>query len=168
MSTKVEQLEGFIDGLGLRYFRGREFTPYWSRTRNGVRNAMPPVEIWGNIVRTLVVLDELRAVLGAPITLLSTYRSPAYNAAVGGEKFSFHMKFMAIDFTSGRGVPSQWGTMLRKLRGRRFQIPEEGEGSGGLTKAAMEGTSWVFRGGIGVYPESGFVHLDCRGVDADW
>jgi uncharacterized protein YcbK (DUF882 family) len=26
----------------------------------------------------------------------------------------------------------------------------------------------VFRGGIGVYPGKGFVHVDTRGYDANW
>ena len=30
------------------------------------------------------------------------------------------------------------------------------------------GVAFLFRGGIGVYPESRFVHLDVRGSNADW
>ena len=40
----ASELEEYIDGLGLTYFRGREFTPYWSRTcgSGGIRNSAPP------------------------------------------------------------------------------------------------------------------------------
>jgi hypothetical protein len=150
-----EKLERFIDSLGLKYFKGREFTPYWSRTRGGVRNSIPPEELWRNIVPGVLVLDELRERLGAPISLLSTYRSQAYNTAVGGERNSFHMRFMAIDFTSGKGTPASWAAMLHKMRGKRFDLPN---GAG----------EWVFRGGVGVYPGSNFVHVDSRGYDANW
>lgn len=157
--TKTEQLEKFIDDLKLRHFRGRELTPYWKRRRNGVRNSMPPEELWPNIIPTLVVLDALRAKLEAPITLLSTYRSPEYNAAVGGEKQSYHMRFMAIDFTAAAGSPARWAALLNRMRGQKFDLPEERSGARG---------EWTFRGGIGIYPDSGFVHVDCRGHDANW
>ena len=152
---KTKDLEEFIDAQGLTYFRGKEFTPYWSRTRGGVKNSMPHESLWPNIVPTLLVLDEIRSVLGAPITLLSTYRSPAYNRAVGGEPNSFHMRFMAIDWTSDKGSPREWQKIARDLRGESFTLP----GSGG---------KWVFRGGIGRYDKSNFLHIDCRGYDANW
>lgn len=150
----MKALEQFIDGLDLRHFKGREFTPYWKRTRDGVQNCAPPAALWSNIVPTLLVLDELREKLGAPITLTSTYRSPAYNIAVGGERNSYHMRFMAIDFSSPKGTPMQWATMLYRMRGRKFILPNA--------------DAWEFRGGVGVYPKSNFVHLDCRGHDANW
>jgi hypothetical protein len=152
----MKALEQFIDALGLRHFRGREFTPYWSRARGGVQNSAPPAALWQNIVPTLLVLDELREKHGAPITLTSTYRSPAYNIAVGGEKHSYHMRFMAVDFSSPKGTPAQWAAMLHKMRGRRFILPD------------ADGDVWEFHGGIGVYPKSNFVHVDCRGHDANW
>lgn len=145
--------EDFIDRLGLRHFAGAEFTPYWSRVRNGVRNSRPPEALWHNIVPTIIVLDQLREVLGAPITLISTYRSPAYNTAIGGEPASFHMRFQAIDFSCAAGTPQQWVTRLRAMRGRSFNLP----GNGG---------AFTFRGGIGKYPA--FVHVDTRGYDANW
>lgn len=151
--TAAQEFEQFIDRLGLEHFRGAEFTPYWSRTRGGVRNAVPPEALWPHIVPTLVVLDELRDALGGAIDLVSTYRRPAYNAAVGGEPHSFHMQFRAIDFSSGVGSPPRWAALLRKMRGKKFRLP----GNGG---------SFTFRGGIGTYPT--FVHVDTRGYDANW
>lgn len=104
--TKTERLEYFIDGLNLPNFKGKEFTPYWSRMRNGVRNSVPPEALWPNIVRTLVVLQALRTDLGASIGLTSTYRSPAYNTAIAGAGGSYHMHFIAIDFTCVSGRPA--------------------------------------------------------------
>jgi uncharacterized protein YcbK (DUF882 family) len=152
MSAALE-LERFIDRLGLRHFKGREFTPYWSRARGGVRNGVPPEALWPNIVKTLLVLDELRDALGAPITLTSTYRRPAYNAAVGGEPASYHMRFMAVDFQCRAATPRRCAELLRRMRGRRLTLP----GNGG---------AFLFRGGIGTYAT--FTHVDTRGRDANW
>jgi Zn-dependent metalloprotease len=154
-ASPAVRLEQFIDGLGLTYFSGSEFTPYWSRVRNGVSNSVPPQSIWANVVTTLAVLDHLRAELGSTITLISTYRSKAYNQAVGGAKDSQHFYFRAIDFTCKVGTPSAWAKLLRGYRGRKFRNPQTGD-------------EFVFRGGIGVYPSSNFVHVDTRGFDADW
>jgi uncharacterized protein YcbK (DUF882 family) len=136
------KLEAFIDSLGLKHFKGRELTEYWSRVRNGVQNSAPPEELWPNIVPTLRALDWIREKLGRPITITSSYRSPAYNRAVGGEKASYHMQFKAIDFQSPAG-PAACLKVAREAR-----------------KAG------VITGGIGSYPT--FTHIDCRGHNADW
>ncbi|MEW5927400.1 MAG: D-Ala-D-Ala carboxypeptidase family metallohydrolase [Gemmatimonadota bacterium] len=152
-ASPAAEFERFVDGLGLASFRGSEFTPYWSRTRNGVSNSAPPPELWGNIVPTLAVLQHFRADFGSPVHLLSTFRSREYNRAVGGAKNSQHVRFRAIDFSVSSGTPAQWAKRLRSYRGRRFAIP----GTAG---------TFEFKGGIGVY--SGFVHVDTRDVVADW
>ena len=141
----AEELEQFIDSKGFKHFRGAELTPYWGRKRGDVSNSVPPRELWPNILPTLRVLDEFRERIGAPVRLLSTYRSPDYNGAVGGERQSFHMRFVAIDFACDKGAPDEWADVLKEMR-----------------KAG------VFRGGIGVYPGKGFVHVDTRGYDANW
>jgi N-acetylmuramoyl-L-alanine amidase len=153
--SQAARLERFIDDLGLRFFSGSEFTPYWSRVRNGVRNSVPPENLWRNIVPTLVVLDRFRAEIGSPVDLLSTYRSEAYNNAIGGARESQHTRFRAIDFTCRRGTPTQWAQILRGYRGDTFTNP-------------LTGDTFKFHGGIGVYPSRFFVHLDTRGTDADW
>ncbi|HEU4456749.1 MAG TPA: D-Ala-D-Ala carboxypeptidase family metallohydrolase [Longimicrobium sp.] len=149
------RFEQFIDGLGFPNFRGAEFTPYWSRVRNGVRNSAPPERLWANIVPTLAVLQRFRTELGRPVQLLSTYRSPDYNRAVGGATGSMHKEFRAIDFTVSAGNPTQWAKILRGYRGQRFRDPHRNE-------------DFRFRGGIGIYTSSNFVHVDTRGHDVDW
>jgi uncharacterized protein YcbK (DUF882 family) len=150
--TLEQELEAFIDSLGLRYFKGKELTAYWKRVRKGVSNSCPPKELWPNIVPTLVVLDSIRHLAGKSITLSSTYRDPDYNRAVGGERMSYHMKFMAIDFQGGKG-PTENAKIAKSLRGTKFMNPH--------TKKPF-----FFAGGIGVYPT--FVHVDTRGVNANW
>jgi hypothetical protein len=149
-----DELEQFIDGLNLQSFRGSEFRPYWSRVRGSVRNSAPPRSIWNNVVQTLVVLQRFRSEMGAPVRLTSTYRSPRYNRAVGGVSNSQHVQFRALDFICDRGTPRDWMQRLREYRGQTFNHP------------AIR--SFEFRGGIGLYVSSGFVHLDTRGSDADW
>ncbi len=149
--TKEERLELFVDQIGLRHFRGKELTWLWGRTRGGVMNSIPPEDIWPNCVQPLIVLDEIRDRLREPVRITSAYRSPAYNAAVGGERMSYHKIFMALDFSCRRGAVIS-AAVARELRGTRFKMPGGG--------------SFVWRGGIGEYP--GFVHIDTRGKDANW
>lgn len=148
--TQSEKLERFVDDLGLRYFKGRELTWLWSRTRKGVSNSVPPESLWQNCIQPLVVLDEIRHRIG-PIRITSFYRSPAYNEAVGGERQSYHKVFMAIDSTSAKD-PRWVGGVARELRGTRVKLPGGG--------------SFVWKGGIGIYPT--FVHIDTRGINANW
>ena len=150
--TQEQKLEEYIDSLGLRYFKGSELTAYWSRTRDGVSNSCPPEDLWDNIVPTLVVLDEVRHLAGQSIRLTSTYRDPDYNRAVGGERMSYHMKFMAIDFQGGQG-PSRNLAIAKSLRGKMFKNPDTN-------------TMFMFAGGLGKYPT--FVHIDTRGINANW
>lgn len=139
----ADTLEHFIDGLNLRYFKGREFTPYWDRTRNGIKNTVPPASLWPNIVPTLQVLNLLRTRLGTPLYLNSTYRSSAYNRAVGGVGDSMHSQFRAIDFSSDHVSPRRLHQYLMELR-----------------------RNGIFKGGLGLYQT--FVHIDTRGRNADW
>ena len=153
MTETAADLAAFIDALGLKYFTGAEIAGYATRTRDGVRNSLPPRELWPNIVKTLVVADALRARLGAPLAVTSAYRSASYNRTVGGEQNSFHMRFMALDLIPGGNVtPGQAAAAARKLRGDSFKHPDGG--------------AFTWRGGIGQYPS--FIHIDCRGYDANW
>jgi len=153
--TLIKQLEAFIDSLGLRYFKGSELTPYWSRARKSGANSAPPKNLWPNIVETLLVLDEIRHRVGKPLIITSSYRSPEYNRAVGGARFSQHVIFNAIDFQSSGGTvrPVALATIARNLRGNTFVNP--------TTKKRF-----IFKGGVGDYAT--FVHIDTRGHNADW
>lgn len=139
----------FIDSLGLKHFSADEFLVSGaSNERRGSacfgKNTEPPKRLWANMSATALVLDWLRERLGAPIAITSAYRSPAYNACIGGATRSQHKDFRAVDF-SVQGLSSRevaWE--LRRLR------DDEGQ----------------FNGGIGLYDT--FVHLDTRYVNATW
>lgn len=135
----------FVRGLSLRHFLPSELLVHVGGRRGKVINSFPPEELWENIVPTIRLLDEFREVWGAPVYLISVWRDPAYNRAVGGVPQSQHTQFRAIDFTSARGRPMDWFRLLREWR-------QEGR----------------FAGGLGVYPRKGFVHLDTRGYNATW
>ena len=45
----------------------------------------------------VTILELLRKKLGKPIIITSGYRTPQHNAKVGGAKYSYHMRGMAVD-----------------------------------------------------------------------
>jgi hypothetical protein len=130
---------------GLTAFSASEFLVKGSKHASNHLNTDPPQALWGNIIATVKVLIELKQRLGgAAITLNSAYRSPAYNASVGGARDSQHMKFTAVDLVAhDGGRPSDWARTLHQMRDGGF-----------------------FKGGIGLY--NSFVHVDTRGYNANW
>jgi len=143
MSKPTVSFEDWFDAKKIKHFTADEFTSYFRRTRNGVRNAPPPVAMWENMVPTLRVVDDLRRYFKKPIVLLSSYRNSAYNKAVGGASASIHMKFNALDIAVAGVAPSEVFRVLRSWR-----------------------AAGRFVGGIGLYET--FVHVDTRGYNATW
>lgn len=139
----AKTFEEFIDGHNFPNFQGEEFTWYWDRSRNGVKNTVPPVHLWPNIIPTLQVLQFLRSKIDKPIFMSSTYRSPAYNRAIDGASESMHTQFRAIDFTVRDHTPRAVHSALLAAR-----------------------AADLFKGGLGLYKT--FVHIDTRGKNADW
>ena len=142
--TESEAYAEFIDSLGLRYITASEvIRPHWSDI-NGVRNELPPRELWCMLPPALRVADEMRARLGVPLLkITSAYRSPKYNRLIpGASNRSYHMRNQALDLV--------FACSARKSTAVARQLRSEG----------------MFRGGIGQY--STFVHLDTRGYNASW
>ncbi len=110
-------------------------------------NTDPPERLYNNIIPVVRALEEIRKRVGGPIRLLSVYRSPAYNGSIkDASANSRHMEFDAVDFQavgSAHGSSSDWHRIAKNIR-------DEG----------------VFLGGIGLY--GSFVHIDSRGIEADW
>lgn len=97
-------------------------------------------------------LEPMRKKFGACV-VLSGYRHEAYNRAIGGARFSFHVyddrlprEGVAADVLFAKGNPKEWASYARRLRARNRK---------GL-------------GGVGYYPNSGFVHVDSRDYKSDW
>jgi uncharacterized protein YcbK (DUF882 family) len=87
-------------------------------------------------------LQAMRIELAAPIHVNSGYRCPKHNAAVGGAPQSWHMMF-ATDVRPSDGSPYKLKLMYRMALQLGF-------------------------GGIGLYENKGFIHLDMRPGESRW
>ena len=75
--------------------------------RNQVDNT-PPTEIIENLKRLAAKLEEVRTLLGYPITINSGYRSSKVNKAIGGKPTSSHVQGLAADIKCPQfGTPEQ-------------------------------------------------------------
>lgn len=117
------------------HFSAREF-----RTHDGT---VPP-DAWLYWARKLCVqyLEPLRSSYG-PVSVVSGYRHPSYNARIGGAPESYHQRLSgrrgaACDVRCARGAPADWAKLLDELG-----IP-----------------------GLGLYPS--WVHADNRLQRARW
>lgn len=86
------------------------------------------------------VLEVIRAELGRPIKIVSGYRSPAYNKAIGGAKASQHMAGCAADIVvADLNANIVHDVILRLHKEKKIKI-----------------------GGLGKYPN--FCHVDVRSI----
>ena len=92
--------------------------------------------------RLVMVLQSIRSRFGAAVTINSGYRTPQYNAKVGGVAHSQHCYGTAADIVVKGQKPADVAAYARKI------MPD-----------------W---GGVGVYSQKGFTHIDTREVRADW
>ncbi len=106
---------------------------------------IPPEKYWQNIIPTAEVVGLVEEQVGT-VNVTSTYRPLGYNRQIGSSDGSQHVQNTAIDFWSPNASTRQIYNLTQQLR------DEEN----------------MFTGGIGIYPSSGFVHVDTRGYDADW
>lgn len=80
------------------HFTLRELTASATAERKGIKNVAPP-QIVDTLILTADKMEKVRQLLGDnPVTVLSGYRSPEVNAAVGGSRNSAHMTGHAVDF----------------------------------------------------------------------
>ena len=111
-------------------FRLREFA---------CRDGSDPVFIDTRLVQ---VLQSIRDHFGKAVNINSGYRTPQYNAKVGGVDQSQHCYGTAADITVKGADVETVAAYARKI------MPD-----------------W---GGVGVYKSQGFVHVDVRETRADW
>lgn len=140
----VLRYANYIKGLKLKNITPEMVLRPHFKKRGRLSNSLPPRYMWKRLTDTLRLIDYWAGELNSPIKeLLSIYRSPAYNRAVGGKSRSQHLENRAIDVKFTR-VSSY--TAARKLK----EIRDKG----------------IFKGGIGTY--SSFVHIDTRGQNINW
>lgn len=90
--------------------------------------------------RLVMVLQSIRSRFGAAVTINSGYRTPQYNAKVGGVAHSQHCYGTAADIVVRGKTPAAVAAYARQL------MPD-----------------W---GGVGIYDT--FTHIDVREAKADW
>ncbi len=143
-----EPLKGytsFLAGLQLKNISLQQIIAPHMKMRSQVRCGIPPATLWRNMRPTLLVADQIADRLGEKVdTVISAYRSPAYNARCpGAASGSQHTSNKALDLVFPNSSPRQVAKVAQALRA-------EGK----------------FKGGIGLYPN--FVHVDTRGTNASW
>lgn len=142
--VEVYQYANYILKLKLRNITPRMVIAPHLKTRGGHRNCLPPKKMWHKIKPTLIALDSICDSVGLPVKeILSAYRSPEYNRAVRGNIGSYHMTNQALDVRFCKTSAWKVSRVAHKLRDEN-----------------------LFKGGIGRYKN--FVHIDTRGVNADW
>ena len=83
------------------------------RRSGGAVLSAPPVELLENAYKLIDVLEWLRAEDGtASVLVNSWYRSPLYNAAIGGVSHSMHLTLGASDIVKVGRSPSEVADML--------------------------------------------------------
>lgn len=103
-----------------------------------------PNNVLSSIKELAKNLQVLRDTINKTISITSGYRSPKYNAKIGGVKNSQHTKGTASDIQIKGMTPKEVALVIEGL----------------IESGKMK------QGGIGVYP--GFVHYDIRGTKARW
>lgn len=103
-----------------------------------------PNEYLPNAIVLANNLQVLRDFIKKPITINSAYRSPKYNAKVGGAKNSQHLVAKAADLRVEGLTPKELANAIESL-----------------IKAGK-----MHQGGMGIYPT--FTHYDIRGTKARW
>lgn len=97
-----------------------DLSAHFSRAEFRDRRTGQAVEVDPALVR---VLEGIRSITGRPLRIVSGYRSPGSNAAVGGARRSQHMTrpLTAADIGAGRATEEQarrHGAVGVGLRGR--------------------------------------------------
>lgn len=96
------------------HFTAREFAKSATASRLGIDNRIPTT-LHAQASRTCEQLEKVRAILGVPMFLLSGWRCPQLNVAVGGSPTSDHRHCRAVDFRApGFGSPTQIVRRLEK------------------------------------------------------
>ena len=103
-----------------------------------------PSDVYLNIVKLVGQLQFLRDYTGRAITVNSGYRSPEYNAKIGGVKNSQHLLGKAADITIEGLKPAEVYRLIDELIDMGLML----------------------QGGLGSYES--FTHYDIRKTKARW
>lgn len=151
-AAMVSEFNAFLQANYVVYFDARELlTPGGSHRRVGSNgyglNRLPPRHLWDGMLASLFVIEELRERFGGELNIISGYRAPLYNAAIGGARRSQHMRYTAFDVAPKSRKPEDVVKIYKILR-------------------AMRDEEKLFVGGLGKYDN--WVHIDTRDKNANW
>jgi GH25 family lysozyme M1 (1,4-beta-N-acetylmuramidase) len=142
-SASARNNDEFKDLLWKHGLVSPNFSVDETRCHDPARTAVPKL-LKGNVQRHAFNLEIFRHEMGdKPLAIVSWYRTPAWNAHVGGASQSRHMQADATDFEVGM-VESFGHERWDRVADRVFA-----------------------QGGVGSYP-AGSRHLDSRGTRARW
>lgn len=110
------------------------------RSAGFLRNELPTLDLLEPLTDAAALADKVREAYGAPLVVLSAYRSEDYNRAIGGAINSFHRLGMALDLAPLGPVAYGLHDVAHRVVGSR--------------------------GGVGLYRWG--VHIDVRGRKARW
>lgn len=104
-----------------------EFTNSNYATRHGIKN-IPSPQVRQNIQVLANGLEQVRALLAAPISISSGYRNLELNRAIGGGSNSAHMLGYAADFDSNAyGTPKEIVEAIKNSNIEYDQLINEGD-----------------------------------------
>lgn len=98
--------------------------------------SVPEGPLMDNLKALVVQLQALRDSAGKSVTIISGYRSPAWNKRVGGAGHSMHMEAKAADLNIAGYTPAQAHALVEAL----------------IKKGVLK------NGGLGLY--DGWIHYD--------
>lgn len=85
----------------------------------------PPANVLPNLLYTAKGLEEVRALVGGPISVTSGYRSPSVNAWAGSKPTSQHLLGQAADFHSNAFTTEQLMSLIYKSKVKYDQLLRE-------------------------------------------
>ena len=94
------------------HFTLAELVESQTAARKGIDNTPPPAAVAG-LVRVAALLEQVRALVGGPITVSSGYRCPALNKAIGGAANSAHVLGLAADITAPGMTPQALAKLIQ-------------------------------------------------------
>lgn len=95
------------------HFTLEELTDSQLAVRRGIDNS-PPQTLHGNLLRVADALEQIRALVGGPITVSSGYRCQVLNAAVGGAANSAHLQGLAADISAPSMSPRALALLIQQ------------------------------------------------------
>lgn len=107
------------------HFTLAEMTVSQEAERRSIAN-IPPPNVIANLRRTAWLLEDVRALVGRPVSVSSAYRSPALNQAVGGALNSAHMLGLAADIVASGVLPRALALLIRESNIQFDQLIYEG------------------------------------------